>query len=54
MDKAGIAYRREENCFPWIADIGRAQELMEQQRGTDWPSVLVSGPSDHTAARRDQ
>jgi hypothetical protein len=36
MDKVGIGYRREENCFPWIADIGRAQELMEQQQGTDW------------------
>jgi hypothetical protein len=40
MDKVGIGYRREENCFPWIADIGRAQELMEQQQGTDWPRVL--------------
>ena len=40
MDKAGIAYRREENCFPWIGDVGRAQELMEQQQATDWPKVL--------------
>ena len=40
MDKAGIAYRREENCFPWIGDVGRAQELMEQQQATDWPGVL--------------
>src|SRR2546425_2181091 len=40
MDKAGMAYRREENCFPWISDVGRAQELMEQQQATDWPRVL--------------
>jgi hypothetical protein len=40
MDKAGIAYRREENCFPWIGDVRGAQKLMEQQQGTDWPSVL--------------
>ena len=40
MDKAGIAYRREENCFPWIGDVRRAQELMERQQGTDWPRVL--------------
>jgi hypothetical protein len=40
MDKAGIAYRREESCFPWIGDVGRAQELMEQQQATDWPGVL--------------
>src|SRR3989441_253966 len=40
MDKAGMAYRREENCFPWISDVGRAQELMEQQQATDWPRGL--------------
>lgn len=40
MDKAGMAYRREENCFPWIGDVRRAQELMEQQQATDWPKVL--------------
>ena len=40
MDKAGMVYRREENCFPWIGDVGRAQELMEQQQATDWPRVL--------------
>lgn len=40
MDRAGIAYRQEEHCFPWIADVGRAQELMEEQHRTDWPKVL--------------
>jgi len=40
MDKEGIAYRQEDNCFPWIADVGRAQELMEEQHRTDWPKVL--------------
>ena len=40
MDRAGMAYRQEENCFPWIADVGRAQELMEEQHKTDWPKVL--------------
>lgn len=40
MDKAGISYRRQDNCFPWIADVGRAQELMEEQHRTDWPKVL--------------
>ena len=40
MDKAGIAYRREANCFPWIGDVRRAQELMAQQQGMDWPRVL--------------
>jgi len=40
MDKEGIAYRQEDNCFPWIADVGRAQQLMEEQQRTDWPKVL--------------
>jgi hypothetical protein len=40
MDKEGMAYRQQDNCFPWIADVGRAQELMEEQHRTDWPKVL--------------
>jgi hypothetical protein len=40
MDKAGMKYRKEENCFPWIGDVKRAQELMERQQSTDWPKVL--------------
>jgi hypothetical protein len=40
MDGAGIAYRREDNCFPWIADVAGAQALMEQQQRTHWPSLL--------------
>jgi hypothetical protein len=40
MDAAGIAYRREDNCFPWIADVAGAQALMEEQQRTHWPSLL--------------
>jgi len=40
MDAAGIAYRREDNCFPWIADVAGAQALMEEQLRTHWPSLL--------------
>ena len=40
MDQAGIAYRREDNCFPWIADIQRAQVLMDQQQRTDWRALV--------------
>jgi hypothetical protein len=40
MDRAGIAYRREDNCFPWIADIAGAQALMDRQQQTDWPALL--------------
>jgi hypothetical protein len=31
MDRAGMKYRREENCFLWIEDPPQAQRLMGQQ-----------------------
>lgn len=40
MDGAGIAYRRNDNSFAWIADLPRAQALMDQQLRTDWPKLL--------------
>lgn len=40
MDQAGMAYHRQDNCFPWIADFARAQTLMEEQLKTDWKSAL--------------
>jgi hypothetical protein len=41
MDKEGIAYRQEDNCFPWIADLERAQGLMDQQHRIDWQKMLA-------------
>jgi DNA-binding HxlR family transcriptional regulator len=40
MDRAGLRYVRQDNCFPWIEDFSKAQELMEQQLSTDWPEAL--------------
>jgi hypothetical protein len=40
MDRAGIAYRRADNCFPWIADLPAAQRLMDEQLRTDWKELL--------------
>jgi hypothetical protein len=36
MDRAGIGYRRVENCFPWIEDPTEAQRLMNRQPRTRW------------------
>lgn len=36
LDREGVAYRREANCFPWLADVPRAQALMDQQSQMDW------------------
>jgi hypothetical protein len=40
LDQARIAYRKKDNCFPWIADFGAAQQLADQQLTTAWPELL--------------
>jgi hypothetical protein len=40
MDKSGLKYRRKDNCFTWIKDWTRAQELLDEQLRTDWPGLL--------------
>lgn len=40
LDRKGIAYQRRENCFPWIADVERAQHLMDEQLALCWPAAL--------------
>ena len=40
MDQIGLRYHRRDNCFAWIGDWGRAQQLMEEQLRTDWPRLL--------------
>jgi hypothetical protein len=40
MDRRGLRYHRQENCFPWIEKLPKAQALMNEQLRTNWPSVL--------------
>jgi hypothetical protein len=40
MDREGLKYRRQDNCFSWIDDLARAQSLLDQQLTTDWASAL--------------
>ena len=40
MDAAGLKYERRDNCFPWIEDVGRAQELMDQQSALNWQELF--------------
>ncbi len=40
LEAAGIAYQRQDNCFSWVDDYAQAQQLLEQQLGTDWTSLL--------------
>jgi hypothetical protein len=41
MDKEGLEYVREDNCFPCIADYGRAQQYLDDQLKTDWKQCLA-------------
>ncbi len=36
MDRAGIGYRRHDNCFTWVEDVERAQALLDEQVKTNW------------------
>jgi hypothetical protein len=40
MDEKEIAYQRRDNCFTWIQDTEKAQDLMDNQLHTSWPSLL--------------
>jgi hypothetical protein len=40
MDKIGLGYQRRDNCFAWIEDWARAQQLMDEQLRTPWPGML--------------
>lgn len=40
MDAARLEYQRADNCFPWIEDFPRAQQLANRQLRTPWPKHL--------------
>lgn len=40
MDREGIRYERRDNCFPWIENLPRAQQLMEAQLQVNWTEHL--------------
>lgn len=39
--KESIGYKKDRNCFPWISDIDKAQELMDEQLKTNWDKLLT-------------
>jgi hypothetical protein len=40
MDQQGLKYRRSDNKILWVEDWQRAQELLDEQLQTNWPSTL--------------
>lgn len=41
MEAAGIGYQRADNCFTQIDDLGRAQQLADEQLRTHWDKALA-------------
>ncbi len=41
MDREGLRYQRVENCFPWIEDFARGQQIMDSQLQANWPRLLA-------------
>jgi hypothetical protein len=40
MDREKLEYAALDNCFPWLGDWSRAQELMQSQLRIDWAKNL--------------
>jgi hypothetical protein len=40
MDKEGLRYRKQDNCFVWVEDYERAQRMLDQQLRTGWVEML--------------
>lgn len=40
MDRAGITYTKRDNCFTYVSDLKRAQQLMERLTERNWGRFL--------------
>ena len=40
LDRAGITYTKRDNCFTYIADLKRAQQLMDRLTARNWGRFL--------------
>lgn len=52
MDAQGLGYSRADNCFLDLADVRRAQHLMDRQLRTDWPKLLDGLTAQANPAQR--
>ena len=41
LTRQGIAFRQRDNCFSWVADLERAQQLLDAQVQFDWSAELT-------------
>jgi hypothetical protein len=40
LARAGIGYRQEDNCFTWIEDLPRAQQMLNDLEKRNWAAFL--------------
>lgn len=40
LDRAGLAYRRHDNCISWVEDMAQAQALLDSQLRVNWAKKL--------------
>lgn len=40
MEREGVAFEQRDNCFVRVSDPARAQELLDEQRRTEWVGAL--------------
>lgn len=40
LDAARIGYVRRDNCFVWVEDVPRAQQMLDEQLKVTWPKLL--------------
>ncbi len=40
MERRGLHYQRQGNCFVWLQDYEQAQQLLDAQLRLHWPTVL--------------
>jgi hypothetical protein len=53
MDRRGMSYKREENCFLWLEDFQQAQSLMDEQLRFAWTGALQLIGSKINPVRQD-
>ena len=41
LRRRGIDFRQRDNCFTWVKDIAKAQELLAEQVRFDWSGELT-------------
>lgn len=53
MDKECVKYRKSDNCFRWIEDIGKAQELFKELDTISWDEKLNNMTKPYFGVMRD-